>query len=68
MPEPLNGKNLLAEENFAINNNTVYLVFAKKTGSTSNISQGSGVAVSEDTILTNCHILEGQNEFYLRKQ
>ena len=48
--------------------NTVYLVFAKKTGSTSNISQGSGVAVPEDTILTNCHILEGQNEFYLRKQ
>ena len=68
MPEPLKGKSLMAEEIFAINNNTVYLVYAKKTGSTSNISQGSGVAVSEDTLLTNCHILEGQNEFYLMKQ
>jgi serine protease Do len=68
MPEPLNGKDLLAEEIFAINNNTVYLVYAQKTGSTSDISQGSGVAVSEDTLLTNCHVLEGQNEFYVMKQ
>jgi serine protease Do len=68
MPEPLNGKDLLAEEIFAINNNTAYLVYAQKTGSTSDISQGSGVAVSEDTLLTNCHVLEGQNEFYLMKQ
>jgi serine protease Do len=58
----------MAEEIFPINNNTVYLVYAKKTGSTSDISQGSGVAVSEDTLLTNCHVLEGQNEFYLMKQ
>ena len=69
MPEPLLiGKNLSAEEIFAINSNTVYLVYAKKTGSTSNIAQGSGVAVSEDTLLTNCHILEDQNEFYVMKQ
>jgi len=30
MPEPLNGKDLLAEEIFAINTNAVYLVYAKK--------------------------------------